>query len=88
MKHNEAGCDRAVRVVLGLALLSLTIVGPQTWLGLVGLIPLVTGLWGVCPLYRVFGVNTCPVQSKRHKGGAPEHARGPVSLAAGAARKE
>jgi hypothetical protein len=63
MKNNEAGCDRAVRIVLGLGLLSLTIVGPQTWLGLVGLIPLVTGLWGVCPLYRVFGVSTCPVQS-------------------------
>lgn len=79
MKNNEAGCDRAVRIVLGLGLLSLTIVGPQTWLGLVGLIPLVTGLWGVCPLYRVFGVSTCPVQSRRDKG--EEHAHDPVSHA-------
>lgn len=70
MKNKEAGCDRAVRVVLGLGLLSLTIVGPQTWLGLVGLVPLVTGLWGFCPLYRVFGPNTCPVRSKRYPGEA------------------
>ncbi len=61
MKHNEAGWDRAVRVAMGLGLLSLTVVGPQTWLGLLGLVPLVTGLWGFCPLYTVFGMSTCPV---------------------------
>jgi hypothetical protein len=61
MKKNEAGWDRGVRIVLGLGLLSLTVVGPQTWLGLLGLVPLVTGLWGFCPLYRVFGLSTCPV---------------------------
>ena len=61
MKNNEAGWDRGFRIVLGLALLSLTVVGPQTWLGLLGLVPLVTGLWGFCPLYRVLGLSTCPV---------------------------
>lgn len=61
MKTNEAGWDRGARVVLGLGLLALTVVGPQTWLGLVGLVPLVTGLWGFCPLYKVFGFSTCPV---------------------------
>ena len=60
MKRNTAGWDRGVRIVLGLGLLSLTVVGPQTWLGLLGLVPLVTGLWGFCPLYRVFGLSTCP----------------------------
>lgn len=61
MKNNEAGWDRAARVVLGLGLIALAVVGPQTWLGLLGLVPLVTGLWGFCPIYRVFGLSTCPV---------------------------
>lgn len=62
MKNNEAGWDRAIRVVLGLSLLALTVVGPQTWLGLLGLVPLATGIGGFCPLYRLLGVSTCPVQ--------------------------
>lgn len=62
MKSNEAGWDRGIRVVLGLSLLALTVVGPQTWLGVLGLVPLATGIAGFCPLYRVFGVSTCAVQ--------------------------
>jgi len=61
MQKNEAKWDRVIRVVLGIGLLSLTVVGPQTWLGLLGLVPLVTGLLGFCPLYRVCGSSTCPV---------------------------
>jgi len=56
---NEATWDRALRVVLGLALLSLTLWGPKTLWGLVGLVPLATGLVGTCPLYSLFGVGTC-----------------------------
>ena len=59
MTHNEGTIDRIIRVVLGLVLLSLIFVGPHTWLGLVGLIPLVTGFVGFCPLYRVLGISTC-----------------------------
>jgi hypothetical protein len=58
MTHNERTIDRAIRVVLGLALLSLIFVGPHTWLGLVGVVPLVTGFVGFCPLYRVLGIST------------------------------
>ncbi len=58
MTLNEGTLDRAVRIALGLALLTMVFVGPQTWLGWVGVIPLVTGLVGFCPLYRVFGVRT------------------------------
>jgi hypothetical protein len=58
--RNENTLDRAVRVILGVALLSLVVVGPQTYWGLLGLIPLVTGLVGSCPLYRLFGISTCP----------------------------
>jgi hypothetical protein len=59
MTKNEAPWDRGVRVAVGLGLLALTVSGPQTPWGLVGLIPLATGLVGYCPLYRVFGVSTC-----------------------------
>ncbi len=60
MKRNEGVWDWAVRVVLGLGLLSLTVVGPHTAWGLVGLVPLATGTMGFCPLYRVFGMSTRP----------------------------
>lgn len=61
---NEAKVERAIRVVLGAALLTLTFVGPKTLWGLVGLVPLVTGLLGSCPLYTLFGISTCPVAKK------------------------
>ncbi|KUJ73733.1 hypothetical protein AVO45_14180 [Ruegeria marisrubri] len=62
MIRNEGTIDRAARVVLGLILLSLTFTGPQTMWGLVGLVPLLTGLLGYCPLYRIFGLSTCPMK--------------------------
>lgn len=58
MTRNEGTLDRVIRIVLGLALLSMIFVGPQTWFGLVGLVPLATGLVGFCPLYRVLGLHT------------------------------
>ncbi|MEZ4446128.1 MAG: DUF2892 domain-containing protein [Polyangiaceae bacterium] len=61
MPRNEGTLDRVVRVVLGLGLLSLVFVGPQTLWGLIGLVPLATGLAGSCPLYTLFGLRTCPV---------------------------
>jgi len=64
MKLNEAIWDRMVRVVLGMELLSLVFVGPQTSWGIVGVVPLVTGLVGFCPLYRLLGLSTCPVSMK------------------------
>ncbi len=57
---NEGTTDRALRIVAGLILLSLVFFGPQTPWGWVGLVPLITGLVGFCPLYRVLGINTCP----------------------------
>ena len=57
---NEGLADRLIRVALGLVLLSLAFVGPQTPWGYLGLIPLLTGIVGFCPLYRLLGINTCP----------------------------
>ncbi len=56
---NEGTLDRGLRVVIGLAILSLTVVGPSSAWGLLGLVPLVTGLAGFCPLYRLLGIRTC-----------------------------
>ena len=61
---NEGTADRVIRIVAGLAILSLTVVGPRSPWGLVGLVPLATGLLGFCPLYRVIGVSTCKVETK------------------------
>ncbi len=61
MTKNEGVIDRVIRVVFGLALLSLVVVGPQSMLGLVGIVPLLTGLVGFCPLYKLVGLNTCPL---------------------------
>lgn len=56
--RNVHPVERVIRIVLGLALLSLTFVGPHTMWGLVGLIPLLTGLVSSCPLYTIFGFST------------------------------
>lgn len=56
---NENSADRLVRVVLGLALLALVFVGPRSMWGLVGVVPLLTGLIGSCPAYTLLGISTC-----------------------------
>ena len=58
---NEGTVDRAVRIALGLGILSLAFVGPRTPWAWVGAVPFLTGLIGFCPLYRVLGISTCPV---------------------------
>jgi len=60
MQRNEGNIDRGLRVVAGLGILSLAFVGPQTPWGWLGIVPLVTGLVGVCPAYSLLGVRTCP----------------------------
>jgi hypothetical protein len=63
MKANIGNIDRAIRIVLGLALIGATLaglIGPWGWLGL---ILLGTGIVRVCPAYLPFGLSTCP--SKR-----------------------
>ncbi|MDP2306474.1 MAG: DUF2892 domain-containing protein [Pseudomonadota bacterium] len=61
LPHNEGTIDRTLRVIVGLVLLSLVFVGPKSLLGLVGLVPLVTGALGSCPIYTLLGIGTCPV---------------------------
>lgn len=70
--RNEHTADRVIRVLAGAALLSLVWIGPQTAWGWVGLVPLVTGLVGSCPLYRLFGISTCSIA----KHPTPQHPTG------------
>jgi hypothetical protein len=61
-KTNVGGLDRGARIVGGLVLLGLAVTGTVGAWGYVGLVPLATGLMGSCPLYSVFGLNTCPMK--------------------------
>jgi Inner membrane protein YgaP-like, transmembrane domain len=59
MKCNVGGVDRTLRIIVGIGLLSLVFVGPQTAWGWIGALPLLTGLFGFCPAYVPFGIKTC-----------------------------
>lgn len=59
MTRNVGTIDRVLRIVLGLVLIALVFVGPQTPWGWIGVIPLLTGLVSFCPAYRLIGLRTC-----------------------------
>ncbi|CAN1722983.1 DUF2892 domain-containing protein [Hyphomicrobium sp. 1Nfss2.1] len=63
MAINEGGLDRAVRIIAGLLLLgvALGLYGPeyQSIWGWIGVVPLITGVFGRCPVYSLLGINTC-----------------------------
>jgi hypothetical protein len=65
LPRNEHVADRVVRVLVGIALVSLVFVGPQTPWGLIGLLPIATGLLGSCPAYTLFGISTCRPKSAK-----------------------
>ena len=59
MKKNIHNIERVIRVVLGFIFLSLIFVGPKSLWGLVGILPILTGLIGWCPPYQLLGISTC-----------------------------
>jgi hypothetical protein len=61
LNTNIGAADRAIRVILGLALLSAIFLldGKERWFGLIGIVPLLTAAVKVCPLYTVLGLRTC-----------------------------
>lgn len=61
---NVGGIDRILRVIIGLVVLSLVFIGPQTPWAWLGLIPLLTGVFGYCVLYSIIGFKTCPTDVK------------------------
>jgi hypothetical protein len=60
MKPNEGSTDRALRVTAGLVLIVLAATGTVGVWGYIGVVPLVTGAIGLCPLYSLLGISTCP----------------------------
>ncbi|AZV94566.1 DUF2892 domain-containing protein [Kerstersia gyiorum] len=65
MKSNVGGMDRVLRVVIGLVLIVLAAAGVIGWWGWLGVLPLLTGLARYCPLYRLLGLSTCPLQARK-----------------------
>ena len=63
MKANVGGIDRLLRIVLGLAILGAGAYFKSYW-GLIGFVPLLTGLIRFCTLYPIVGLSTCPLNRK------------------------
>jgi hypothetical protein len=62
MKVNVGTLDRVARIGAGVLLVALAVadrIGP--W-GYIGILPLLTGTFGVCPAYSLFGISTCPAR--------------------------
>lgn len=59
MKQNVGTVDRIIRLLLGIGLIAIVFVGPQTPWGWIGVVPLVTALLGWCPPYQMLGISTC-----------------------------
>lgn len=62
LRTNEHPVERIVRVVLGIALIGLAFTGTFGAWAYVGVVPLLTGVVGSCPLYSLLGVSTCPMR--------------------------
>jgi len=63
MKKNIGSIDKSLRILLGLAIIIIGIFY-ESWLGLVGIIPILTAFIGFCPLYSLIGVSTCQIKDK------------------------
>lgn len=63
MNKNIGNAERLIRGIVGLVLISLVFIGPQTNWGWVGLVPLITALIGWCPPYAIFGISTCKTKT-------------------------
>ncbi|MES2785378.1 MAG: DUF2892 domain-containing protein [Pseudomonadota bacterium] len=64
MKVNEGTLDRTLRVLAGIALIALAYMGTIGPWGYIGIVPLVTGALGMCPLYSLLGISTCPISRR------------------------
>lgn len=62
MKVNVGTIDRTLRIVAGVVLIALTFLGTIGAWGYIGVVPLLTGLLGVCPAYSLLGLNTCSLK--------------------------
>lgn len=65
LRKNIGETDRMLRIIFGLALLSITFFGPKTMWGLLGFIPILTAVINFCPLYAMLGINTLSIEHKK-----------------------
>ena len=68
MEKNIHPIERILRISLGVILISFAFVGPANPWFLLGLVPIITGLVGWCPLYAIIGFNSCHIG--KHSGGS------------------
>lgn len=61
MKKNVGTVDMIIRIVLGLVI-GIWGIAAGSWWGLIGLLPILTGLTSFCPLYAILGMNTCKLK--------------------------
>jgi hypothetical protein len=59
MPQNVGDIDKWLRIIAGVLILGLGVFGPLGWWGMLGIVPLATGLMGSCPAYSLIGMNTC-----------------------------
>lgn len=64
LKVNEHPVERVVRVALGVGLIAMAAMGTIGVWGYIGVVPLLTGAMGSCPLYTLFGLSTCPMKTR------------------------
>lgn len=67
MNSNVGSFDRVVRIIAGLALIAFAVLAKDvswSWIGWIGLVPLITGIAGRCPAYSIFGISSCPLDDK------------------------
>lgn len=64
MQKNEGNLDRTVRVAAGLLLVALAATHTIGAWGYIGIVPILTGAFGMCPLYTMLGINTCPIDRR------------------------
>jgi hypothetical protein len=62
MTVNEGVVDRALRIIVGMVLIALVYTDKIGVWGWIGVVPLVTGAVGMCPLYAILGIRTCPAK--------------------------
>jgi hypothetical protein len=62
MTKNEGTLDRTIRIIAGIAILSQAFIGLKSPIAYIGIVPILTGSIGICPLYSIFGFNTCKVK--------------------------
>ena len=64
MTSNVGGIDRILRIGAGVVLVGLAATGTVGAWGWIGVVPLLTGAFGFCPVYPLLGLNTCPMKQR------------------------